>query len=129
MNDRVRDLRLKALAGALVLGGLVCVLLGFLGVRRNDDIVLQMPYLASGGLVGLALISLGALVMIQQQMQEQSRRAAAVTESLEEWKEAALAELRAFLESATLELEVRNPAPPQRLENSSVSAGAGRDHA
>jgi hypothetical protein len=129
MNDRVRDLRLKALAGGLVAGGLVCVLLGFLGVRRNDDIVLQMPYLASGGLVGLALISLGALVMIQQQMQEQSRRAAAVTESLEEWKEAALAELRAFLESATLELEVRNPAPAHRPENSSVSAGAGRDHA
>ncbi|HUR02918.1 MAG TPA: hypothetical protein VM347_10285 [Nonomuraea sp.] len=124
----MRDLRLKALAGVLVLGGLVGVLLGFLGVRRNDDIVLQMPYLASGGLLGLALISLGALVMIQQQMQEQSRRAAAVTESLEEWKEAALAELRAFLESATLELEVRNPAPAQRLENSSVGAGNSRDH-
>lgn len=119
MNDRVRDLRLKALAGVLVAGGLVCVLLGFLGVRRNDDIVLQMPYLASGGLVGLALIGLGALVLIQQQMQEQSRRAAAVTEALEEWKDAALAELRAFLESATLELEVRTPAPVHRLENSS----------
>ena len=118
MNDRVRDLRLKALAGVLVTGGLVCVLLGFLGVRRNDDIVLQMPYLASGGLVGLALIGLGAIVIIQQQMQEQSRKAAAVTESLEEWKEAALAELRAFLETATLELEVRNPAPaPMRVEN------------
>jgi hypothetical protein len=117
MNDRVRDLRLKALTGALVTGGLVCVLLGFLGVRRNDDIVLQMPYLASGGLVGLALIGLGALVMIQQQMQEQSRKAAAVTEALEEWKETALAELRAFLETATLELEVRNPAPAHRVDN------------
>jgi hypothetical protein len=104
------------------------VLLGFLGVRRNDDIVLQMPYLASGGLVGLALIGLGAMVMIQQQMQEQSRRAAAVTESLEEWKEAALAELRAFLETATLELEVRTPASSHRIE-STAGAGSGRDHA
>lgn len=133
MNDRVRDLRLKALAGALVLAGLVAVVLGFLGVRRNDDIVLQMPYLASGGLLGLALISLGALVLIQQQMQEQSRRAAAVTESLEEWKEAALAELRAFLETATLELEVRSPAPAQRLENNAsvrqAATTGGRDHA
>jgi hypothetical protein len=120
MNDRVRDLRLKALAGVLVAGGLVFVLLGYLGVRRNDDIVLQMPYLASGGLVGLALIGLGAIVIIQQQMQEQSRKAAAVTESLEEWKEAALAELRAFLETATLELEVRNPsAPSHRIESNS----------
>jgi hypothetical protein len=122
MNDRVRDLRLKALAVVLVGDGLVCLLLGYLGVRRSDDIVLQMPYLASDGLVGLALIAIGGLVMIQQQMQEQSRRAAAVTEALEEWKESALAELRAFLASATLELEVRAPAPnSHRIENSSTA--------
>jgi hypothetical protein len=122
MNDRVRDLRLKALAGVLVVSGLVCLLLGYLGVRRNDDIVLQLPYLASDGLVGLALIAIGGLVMIQQQMQEQSRKAAAVTEALEEWKEAALLELRAFLAGATLELEVRAPAAPShRLENSTTA--------
>jgi hypothetical protein len=94
------------LAAALVAGGLICVLLGYLGVRRNDDIVLQLPYLASGGVGGLALIALGAVTLVVEQMREQSRRAAAVTEALDEWKESALAELRAFLESATLELEV-----------------------
>lgn len=106
MNNRLGDLGYKALAAALVVGGLVCVLLGYLGVRRNDDIVLQLPYLASGGIGGLALIALGAVVLVLEQMRAQSRRAAAVTESLEEWKESALAELRAFLETATLELEV-----------------------
>lgn len=110
MNDQLRALGFKALAGALVAGGLVCVLLGYLGVRRNDDIVLQMPYLASGGLGGLALIALGAVVLLLEQMREQSRRAAAVTESLEEWKEAAMAELRAFLQNATLELEITTPS-------------------
>ena len=106
MNDRIADLGYRALAAALVVAGLVCVLLGYLGVRRENDIVLQLPYLASGGVGGLALIALGAVVLVLEQMRAQTRRAAAVTESLEEWKEAALAELRAFLETATLELEV-----------------------
>lgn len=106
MNNRIADLGYRALAAALVVAGLVCVLLGYLGVRREDDIVLQLPYLASGGVGGLALIALGAVVLVLEQMRAQTRRAAEVTESLEEWKEAALAELRAFLESATLELEV-----------------------
>jgi len=109
MNNRLGDLGLKVLAAALVVGGLICVLLGYLGVRRNDDIVLQLPYLASGGIGGLALIALGAVALVLEQMREQSRRAAAVTEALEEWKETALAELRAFLETATLELEVGAP--------------------
>jgi multisubunit Na+/H+ antiporter MnhG subunit len=108
MNTRLGELGLKALAAALVAAGLICVLLGYLGVRRNNDIVLQLPYLASGGVGGLALIALGAVTLVVEQMREQSRRAAAVTEALEEWKETALAELRAFLESATLELEVPN---------------------
>ncbi|HEY3605347.1 MAG TPA: hypothetical protein VGL04_11810 [Sporichthyaceae bacterium] len=106
MNNKLGDLGLKALAATLVALGLLCVLLGYLGVRRNDDIVLQLPYLASGGVGGLALIALGAVVLIVEQMRAQSRRAAAVSEALEEWKEAAMAELRAFLDSATLELEV-----------------------
>lgn len=106
MNNRIADLGYRALAAALVVAGLACVLLGYLGVRRENDIVLQLPYLASGGVGGLALIALGAVVLVLEQMRAQTRRAAEVTESLEEWKEAALAELRAFLESATLELEV-----------------------
>ncbi|HUR75545.1 MAG TPA: hypothetical protein VMZ00_14785 [Sporichthya sp.] len=109
MNDRLSDLGLKALAGVLIVAGLVCVLLGYLGVRGQDDITLQLPYLASGGVFGLALIGLGGILLIQHQMREQSRRAAQVAEELEDWKDAALAELRAFLESATLELEVRQP--------------------
>src|ERR1051325_11553545 len=103
------DLGLKALSGALIVAGLVCVLLGYLGVRKQDDIVLQMPYLGSGGVFGLALIGRGGIVLIQHQMRAPARRAAQVTEELEDWKDAALAELRAFLESATLELEVRQP--------------------
>ncbi|MGQ0623896.1 MAG: hypothetical protein ACT4PP_04470 [Sporichthyaceae bacterium] len=116
MNDRLRDLGYTALAGALVIAGLICVLLGYLGVRNEEDIALQLPYLASGGVLGLALIALGAIVMVKEQMREQARRSAAVTETLEEWKEAAMAELRAFLEGATLDLEITEAAPNHRRE-------------
>jgi hypothetical protein len=107
VNDRLSALGLKTLAGVLVVAGLVCVLLGCIGVRKENDVVLQLPYLASGGVLGLALIGLGAVVLIQHQMQQQAHRAAQVTEELEDWKEAALAELRAFLETTSLEIEVR----------------------
>ncbi|MGQ0632085.1 MAG: hypothetical protein ACT4P1_13775 [Sporichthyaceae bacterium] len=120
MNYRLRDLGLKAVAGALVIGGLIAMLLGFLGVRREDSIVLQLPYLASGAVLGLGLIALGALALIQQQMREQTRRSAQVTEALEEWKVAALAELRTFLNTATLELDVRSPAVNHRREPAST---------
>lgn len=112
MNDNVTDLALKVLAGLLVVGGLVAVLVGYLGVRSHDDIVLQLPYFASGGVGGLSLLALGALTLVLQQMREQTRRAAAATEALEEWKDAALLEIRAFLEGATLEVEVLAPATP-----------------
>jgi hypothetical protein len=124
MNDRVKNLGLRTVAGALAGGGLLLVLLGFLGVRRENDIVLQLPYLASGGIGGLALIGLGTMLFVQQQVAEQATRAAAVTESLEEWKESALAELRLFLETATLELEVRAPASNHRREGVSNSVPA-----
>jgi hypothetical protein len=111
MNNRLTKLGVNTLTGALIAGGLLFVLLGFLGVRRESNIVLQMPYIASGGLGGLALIGLGALVVVQNQIRDQARRAAAVTESLEEWKDAAHNEFRAFLEGASLEMELRDPAP------------------
>lgn len=116
MNDHLTDLALKAVAALLLLAGLVCLLVGYLGVRNHDDIVLQLPYLASGGVGGLALLALGALALVQQQMREQSRRAAQVTESLEEWKDAALLEIRAFLEGATLQLDVLEPSVAPRQD-------------
>lgn len=124
MNNRLTNLGVKALTGALITGGLLFVLLGFLGVRRESNIVLQMPYLASGGIGGLALIGLGALVVVQNQIREQARRAAAVTEALEEWKDAALGEFRAFLEGASLEMELRDPAPAEHARHNGLREAA-----
>ena len=111
MDDRLTDFTLRAAAALLTVAGLVAVLVGYLGVRDQSHIELQLPYLISGGLGGLVLMGLGALVLIQYQMRVQARRFAEVTDALDEWKEQALAELRTFLEGAEIDVEVLTPAP------------------
>src|SRR5207237_10801151 len=106
MDDRLTDFSMKALAAALTVAGLVAVLVGYLGVRDESHIELQLPYVISGGLGGLALMGLGALVLIQYQMRLQARRFAEMTDSLDEWKEQAIAEIRTFLEGAEIDVEV-----------------------
>jgi hypothetical protein len=109
MDDRLTDFSMKALAAALTVAGLVAVLVGYLGVRDESHIELQLPYLISGGLGGLVLMGLGALVLIQYQMRVQARRFAEMTDTLDEWKEQAIAELRGFLEGAQIDVEVLTP--------------------
>ncbi len=111
MDERLTDLLWRGAAVVLTVAGLVAVLVGYLGVRNHSDVVLQLPYVISGGVGGLALMGLGALALIQYQMRVQARRFAEVTDALDEWKEQALAELRGFLEGAQIEVEVLTPAP------------------
>jgi len=121
MDDRLTDFGMKALAAALTIAGLVAVLVGYLGVRDESHIELQLPYLISGGLGGLVLMGLGALVLIQYQMRIQARRFAEMTDSLDEWKEQALAELRGFLEGAEIDVEVLTPTTNGRRRTTKQS--------
>lgn len=52
---------LIAVAGALMTGGIVAILLGWLGASRSILVSEQVPYLISGGLLGLAFATIGAL--------------------------------------------------------------------
>jgi hypothetical protein len=52
---------LIVVAGALMSGGIVAILLGWLGASRSILVSEQVPYLISGGLLGLALATIGAL--------------------------------------------------------------------
>lgn len=106
MTDELRRLLLRLAAGLLVVAGLVAMVAGYLGVRDQSDVVLQLPYAISGGLGGLGLILTGAVLLVHEQMREQLQASADVIDSLEEWKENALTEVRTFLENATIEVEV-----------------------
>jgi len=124
MDDRLSDFGLKALAAGLTVAGLIAVLVGYLGVRDESHIELQLPYLISGGLGGLVLMGLGALVLIQYQMRIQARRFAEMTDTLDEWKEQALAELRSFLEGAEIDVEVLTPTTNGRRRRSTTKQSA-----
>lgn len=106
MDRRQINYLFKATAAVCAVLGLVAIVIGYLGVRDESDIVLQLPYLASGGLGGLALIGIGAMALVRAQMREQTARFAELTEQLDDWKAAALSEIRTFLESAQIEVEV-----------------------
>ncbi len=110
MDDRRINYLFKATAAVCAVLGLVAIVIGYLGIRGESDVALQLPYLASGGLGGLALIGIGAMALIRAQMREQTVRFGELTEQLDDWKAAALAELRAFLESSSIEIEVNPPA-------------------
>ena len=112
MDTRLSDYTLRLAAGVCTALGVVVVLVGYLGVRNESDVALQVPYLLSGGLGGLALVGLGALGLLQYQLRVQSRNNARLIEELDVWKESALVEVRRFLEGAEIEVSVEAPAEP-----------------
>ena len=111
MNDRASEYLLRLLAGVLTAAGVVTVLVGYVKLRDESDIVLQLPYLMGAGVGGLVLVGLGALALIQYQLRVQTRRFGEITDQLDEWKEAALGEIRSFLEGSEIEVEIIEPAP------------------
>jgi hypothetical protein len=58
----------------LVAIGLLALLLGWYGVSGESVVAKQLPYLASGGLIGVALVALGGRFMLIQDLRHDSRR-------------------------------------------------------
>lgn len=130
MDDKMKDLVLRVGAASLTALGVIVVLIGYLGVRDESDIALQIPYLMSGGLGGLTLVGLGALCLIQWQMRQQAHLVAKLADDLDEWKEAAIADLRDFLASAVVEIDMDVSDEPVEVIRrqrtlSSVATGEG----
>ena len=54
---------LVGLAGVVMTVGLLAIILGWVGASRSTILEEQMPYLISGGLLGVALSTIGALLL------------------------------------------------------------------
>ena len=61
------------LGTALVAGGLAAIVLGYVGVSGTVHVGLQLPYLVSGALLGLALVGLGSALLVVQVLGRQAR--------------------------------------------------------
>lgn len=97
--------RMLLLPGAVLLvGGFAAMFLGWWGASRTHREIEQLPYLISGGLIGLGMVVVGALLLasvmwigVIQRLDDVARRRT----------DDALAELEARLRS-----ELTAPAPP-----------------
>jgi hypothetical protein len=85
------------------------MLLGWVGAARTAREIEQIPYLISGGIVGLGLVLLGGLLLV-------STFWVAVLRKLQSEAEARAprADEVAALQARIAELEARRPAPAKR---------------
>jgi hypothetical protein len=58
----------------LVGAGLLLLLAGYLGVSREVLVAKQLPYLVSGGLFGLAAVTLGSRIMLIEDLRRDTSR-------------------------------------------------------
>lgn len=111
---------LFALGGALVIGGFVAVIIGWVGTSRTVLVSGQIPYVVSGGLLGLGLVFLGSFlyfghwvaVLVRESRErgaEDRDDLALVRQSLEEVNRS-LAAVSAALSTAVSESAARAPS-------------------
>ena len=61
--------------GWLLVGvGLLLVLMGYLGISRESLVAKQLPYLISGGILGLALVGFGAMLVGTEDLKRTQER-------------------------------------------------------
>ena len=61
------------LGSILVAGGLAAIVIGYLGVSGTVYVPLQLPYLVSGAVLGLALVIVGTALFVVQVLTRQTR--------------------------------------------------------
>jgi hypothetical protein len=97
MNHQA-DWRVRLGWALVVIGGLL-VVAGYIGVSGKDSEVLQLPYLASGGIGGLAVVALGSALLISSDVRLDHQRLGRI--------EGELLELRDMVRSLKSESPVR----------------------
>ena len=63
----------RTAAIAAVIGGLLCLLLGFLGVRDSAYVAGQLPYFISGGLLGIFLLGVAGIAWLSADLRDEWR--------------------------------------------------------
>jgi hypothetical protein len=72
----------RTLAIVFGLGGLLAIYLGYRGVRDGIVPAEQIPYLASGGMLGLFLLGAGATLWLSSDLRDEWRKLDAVAEEI-----------------------------------------------
>lgn len=113
-----RQTRLTRLVGLVFCAaGFGAIALGWAGAAGKDCVQCQMPYVLSGGALGLGLLVFGAAMMVMAQLRTEGRRLA---DRLEGWRSSSPPDAGAGTNgrgpaTAVAEAEASSPpsAPPQ----------------
>lgn len=85
MNEiDARKRLLYLIAGMAVVAGAVAITVGYLGIRNESNVALQMPYVLSGGITGVFLLGLGATLAFATWFLDLTRSQQEVLSSVEE---------------------------------------------
>ena len=106
----------------LVALGLLAMLLGWWGVAHNSIVAKQLPYLASGAVIGLALVTLGGRFLVMQDLRHDSGRLDRLERMVHELHEVLLAGAAAAAADGTLP-EIADD--PDRSNGTARSNGGG----
>jgi hypothetical protein len=115
LADRLRDPRL-ILAAVAIVGGAIALLVGWYGVSGTYDSAEQTAYLVSGGLGGLFLAGVGAVLISTSNARQAERKIDELQRGLDALA-AVVAELRAALP------EPAEPAPAAPARRTRKAAG------
>lgn len=74
----------RAIAAAAVVAGALALLLGWLGVSRATLTTEQLPYIASGGLVGLFALGLAATLWLSADMRDEHQTLLGIKQLMED---------------------------------------------
>lgn len=81
---------------ALVLG-VVVVFIGYLGTAQTEYIAKQIPFLISGGIVGLMLLTVAAVLWISADLRDEWRAMCKQSEAIRAEQNERRAELKEFI--------------------------------
>jgi hypothetical protein len=110
----LRTLGDRVLGWICIAGGALALLLGYLGVKDTAYVVEQLPYVVSGGLLGLFLLGVGATLLLSADLRDQ-------------WR--ALLDIRDEIAAGTAELpaaaDLPDEQPVRRVRQAAGGRGAG----
>lgn len=84
MNQYVREHPSRVGAWLCVAGGVVALILGYIGLYDALDTGEQLAYLVSGGIFGLFLLGLGAMLWLSSDLTTERKKLEAVEHHLYE---------------------------------------------
>jgi hypothetical protein len=95
----------RAAGFALIVAGAVMVVAGYIGVKGTPYVVVELAYIASGGVFGIFCLGLGASLVLSADIHDEWRKLDQVETALRH-----LAEVQSQPESPTVNLTSGAPA-------------------